>query len=49
VMDKLVAVDAESWRQELPQIDEHYRFIGDTVPAPLREQLDNLEKRLAGG
>jgi phosphoenolpyruvate carboxykinase (GTP) len=49
VMDKLVAVDAESWRQELPQIDEHYRFIGDTVPAALREQLDNLEKRLAGG
>jgi phosphoenolpyruvate carboxykinase (GTP) len=49
VIDKLVAIDAESWRQELPQIDEHYRFIGDTVPAALREQLDNLEKRLAGG
>jgi len=49
VMDKLVEVDPDSWRQELPQIDEHYRFIGDSVPAALREQLDNLEKRLAGG
>jgi phosphoenolpyruvate carboxykinase (GTP) len=49
VMDKLIEVDPDSWRQELPQIDEHYRFIGDSVPAALREQLDNLEKRLAGG
>ncbi len=48
-MAELVAVDPDSWRQELPQIDEHYRSIGDTVPAELREQLTNLEKRLAGG
>ena len=48
-MAKLVAVDADSWRQELPQLDEHYAFIGDTVPAPLREQLTALEKRLAAG
>jgi phosphoenolpyruvate carboxykinase (GTP) len=48
-MAKLVAVDPESWRQELPQIDEHYRFIGDSVPTALREQLDGLEKRLAAG
>jgi phosphoenolpyruvate carboxykinase (GTP) len=48
-MAELVAVDPDSWRQELPQIDDHYRSIGDTVPAELREQLTNLEKRLAGG
>jgi phosphoenolpyruvate carboxykinase (GTP) len=48
-MAELVAVDPDSWRQELPQIDEHYRSIGDTVPAELREQFTNLEKRLAGG
>jgi phosphoenolpyruvate carboxykinase (GTP) len=46
---QLVAVDPESWRAELPQIDEHYKAIGDTVPAELREQLTALEKRLAGG
>jgi phosphoenolpyruvate carboxykinase (GTP) len=44
---ELLAVDAETWRHELPQIEEHYAFIGDTVPATLREQLEALEKRLA--
>jgi phosphoenolpyruvate carboxykinase (GTP) len=46
---KLVKVDPESWRAELAQLDEHYKAIGDTVPAELREQLTALEKRLAGG
>src|SRR5690554_4114891 len=46
-MAKLLEVDPESWRAELPQIEEHYRFIGETVPARLREQLTELEKRLA--
>nr|MBO2501781.1 phosphoenolpyruvate carboxykinase (GTP) [Thermoanaerobacterales bacterium] len=46
-MAKLLEVDPESWRAELPQIEEHYRFIGDTVPAELRQQLTELEKRLA--
>jgi phosphoenolpyruvate carboxykinase (GTP) len=47
-MAKLLEVDAESWRQELPQLRDHYAGIGDTVPAALREQLEALEKRLAG-
>jgi phosphoenolpyruvate carboxykinase (GTP) len=46
---QLVDVDMESWRQELPQIEAHYKSLGDTVPAALREQLVSLEKRLAGG
>jgi phosphoenolpyruvate carboxykinase (GTP) len=46
-MARLAEVDPDSWRAELPQIEEHYRFIGDTVPAALREQLEDLEKRLA--
>ncbi len=44
---KLVAVDPESWRQELSQLDDHYRRLGDHVPTELREQLTKLEKRLA--
>jgi phosphoenolpyruvate carboxykinase (GTP) len=47
-MAKLLEVDTESWRQELPQLRDHYAGIGDTVPAALREQLEALEKRLAG-
>jgi phosphoenolpyruvate carboxykinase (GTP) len=46
-MAELLAVDAESWRAELPQIEEHYASIGDTVPEALRQQLEELEKRLA--
>ncbi len=48
-VEALVAVDPESWRAELSQIEDHYKAIGGTVPGALREQLDNLDKRLAGG
>ncbi|HEY6697922.1 MAG TPA: phosphoenolpyruvate carboxykinase (GTP) [Acidimicrobiales bacterium] len=44
---KLVDVDPESWRQELSQLEDHYRRLGDHVPTELREQLTELEKRLA--
>ncbi len=46
---KLVEVDAPGWRQELPQLEEHYRSLGDHVPTELAEQLTTLEKRLAAG
>jgi phosphoenolpyruvate carboxykinase (GTP) len=45
---ELVTVDAERWRAELPQLEEHYATFGDTLPGALREQLAALEKRLAG-
>jgi phosphoenolpyruvate carboxykinase (GTP) len=48
VLEKLVTVDAERWRQELPQLEEHYASIGERLPQALRDQLDALEKRLAG-
>jgi phosphoenolpyruvate carboxykinase (GTP) len=44
---QLLEVDSESWRAELPQLAEHYRKLGERVPATLRDQLDALEKRLA--
>ncbi|MEO6317745.1 MAG: phosphoenolpyruvate carboxykinase (GTP) [Acidimicrobiales bacterium] len=47
VMDELVDVDAESWRAELPQLEEHYASIGATLPAALKDELEELEKRLA--
>jgi phosphoenolpyruvate carboxykinase (GTP) len=48
-VSRLLEVDPESWREELPQLEEHYRSLGDHVPQPLRDQLETLEKRLAGG
>ena len=38
-MAKLLEVDADSWRPELPQLDEHYQSIGETVPTVLRGDL----------
>ncbi|MGH9112750.1 MAG: phosphoenolpyruvate carboxykinase domain-containing protein, partial [Acidimicrobiales bacterium] len=46
---KLVEVDPAGWRHELPQLEEHYRSLGDHVPSELTEQLTTLEKRLAAG
>jgi phosphoenolpyruvate carboxykinase (GTP) len=45
-MSALLDVDTELWRQELPQIEEHYEKLGQQVPAELRDQLSALEKRL---
>jgi phosphoenolpyruvate carboxykinase (GTP) len=44
---RLLAVDQEMWRQEVPQIEEHYANLGERVPTALRDQLAALEKRLA--
>jgi phosphoenolpyruvate carboxykinase (GTP) len=48
-MAALVAVDPDSWRAELPQIEDHYKGLGTQVPVELREQLTALDKRLAAG
>ncbi|MEO7555341.1 MAG: phosphoenolpyruvate carboxykinase (GTP) [Acidimicrobiales bacterium] len=47
-MEALVTVDPEGWRQEVPQIEEHYATIGDQLPRALRDELAELDKRLAG-
>jgi len=46
-MTELVEVDPESWRQELPQIEDHYASLGEHLPEALRDELKELEKRLA--
>ncbi len=46
-MTELVTVDAESWRAEVPQIEAHYANIGERLPDTLRDELQELEKRLA--
>jgi phosphoenolpyruvate carboxykinase (GTP) len=45
-MSKLVAVDLDEWRAQLPQIHEHYAQFGDGLPDELRVQLRALEERL---
>ena len=45
---ELLHVDAESWRLELPQIEEHYASLGDRLPTELADELTELDKRLSG-
>ena len=36
-------VDIEGWKEQLPQMHEHYAEFGDKLPAELHAQLDTLE------
>jgi phosphoenolpyruvate carboxykinase (GTP) len=45
-MAKLLEVDVEQWKEQLPQIHEHYAKFGDRLPQELRRQLEVLEARL---
>ncbi len=45
---RLLDVDEDRWRAEIPLIEEHYEFVGERLPAELSDELENLEKRLAG-
>jgi phosphoenolpyruvate carboxykinase (GTP) len=47
VLEELLSVDAESWRQEIPLIEAQFEFIGERMPGPLCDQLEQLEKRLS--
>ena len=44
---KLLTVDAEAWRGEIPLIEDHYEAVGERLPDELRDELSELEKRLA--
>jgi phosphoenolpyruvate carboxykinase (GTP) len=45
-MSELLAVDTGAWREQLPQVKEHYAKFGDQLPVELRTQLEVLESRL---
>jgi phosphoenolpyruvate carboxykinase (GTP) len=45
-LTELLTVDTESWRGELPQLEEHYAKFGAQLPTELRDELTKLEKRL---
>ena len=44
---ELLSVDNDAWRTEIPQIEAHYDSIGSQLPAELRDELRELEKRLS--
>jgi len=48
-MEKLLSVDAEEWRGQLPRLREHLAQFGDKLPDELAAQLEALEQRLGEG
>ncbi|HTX32227.1 MAG TPA: phosphoenolpyruvate carboxykinase (GTP) [Solirubrobacteraceae bacterium] len=45
-MTKLLEVDPEEWRLQIPQMHEHYARFGSRLPSELRSQMKALEERL---
>jgi len=45
-MDELLKVDRDAWRAEIPNLEEHFAQFGERLPGKMREQMDNLKKRL---
>ena len=45
-MAKLLEIDVAGWKQQLPQMHEHYAEFGEKLPRELRAQLHSLEDRL---
>jgi len=45
-MAKLLEIDVDGWKQQLPQMHEHYAVFGDKLPAELHALLDGLDQRL---
>jgi phosphoenolpyruvate carboxykinase (GTP) len=43
---ELLRVDAEAFRAELPDVEEHFAQFGERVPARMRTQLAELRRRL---
>ncbi len=43
----ILEVDEDEWRDELPLIEAHFESLGERLPAELRDELDELEKRLS--
>ncbi|HZB49566.1 MAG TPA: phosphoenolpyruvate carboxykinase (GTP) [Mycobacteriales bacterium] len=45
-VERVLRVDAEEWRAELPQIEEWFAKIGDKLPSGMQDELEALRLRL---
>jgi phosphoenolpyruvate carboxykinase (GTP) len=42
-----LAVNPDEWREELPQIEEWFEFVGEKLPTGIKDEFDALKHRLA--
>jgi phosphoenolpyruvate carboxykinase (GTP) len=47
-LERILAVDPDEWKAEIPDIREFFDGFGDRLPPALSAQLDALEARLNG-
>jgi GTP-dependent phosphoenolpyruvate carboxykinase len=40
-------VDREAWTKEVDSINEHFSKFGDRCPQGMKDEVENLKKRLA--
>ena len=45
-VEKLLSVDVEGWKKEVPLIREHFSQFGSHLPDGLKQEVDQLEQRL---
>jgi phosphoenolpyruvate carboxykinase (GTP) len=45
-MSRLLEVDVEGWKTQMPQVQQHYAEFGEKLPPEMRSQLEALEQRL---
>jgi phosphoenolpyruvate carboxykinase (GTP) len=45
-VNELLRVDADAWKAEIADIEQHFAQFGNRLPARLRKQLDELKTRL---
>ena len=45
-LERVLSVDVEEWREELPQIEEWFAKIGDKLPSGMQDELEALRLRL---
>lgn len=46
VMDQLLAVDREDWKQDVEGVSEFFKQFGDKLPKQMHDELATLKKRL---
>ncbi len=44
---ELLNVDTVVWKEEIPDIDEHFKQFGDRLPERIKQQLNAFKERLA--
>ena len=45
-MEMLFSIQKDKWKAEVEDIENYFKIFGDKLPKGLKEELDNLEKRL---